>query len=314
MKNANKIQPRRTNRRQFISASAKTAAITAVAASLGSRLQAQDAAAGTNAINHSVCKWCYPKISLEDLCVAGKEFGLQSIELLSPADVPTLQKHDMTCALINAPTGTTADGAEVGGISKAWNRVEHHDALMEAYEKCIKESVAVGHNHIICFSGNRDGMDDEEGLKNCATGLKRLMPIAEKAGVTITMELLNSKKDHKDYMCDHTEWGVALCDAVGSENLKLLYDIYHMQIMEGDIVATIKNRHEYISHYHTGGVPGRNEIDDTQELNYPWIMKAILETGYKGFVAQEFIPAREDKIASLKQGVEICTAGMTGAN
>ena len=150
-------------------------------------------------------------------------------------------------------------------------------------------------------------MDDEQGLENCATGLKRLIPVAEKLGITLVMELLNSKVNHKDYMCDRTAWGVALCNKIGSENFKLLYDIYHMQIMEGDVIATIRANHPFISHYHTGGVPGRNEIDETQELYYPAIMRAIVETGYQGFVAQEFIPKRPDKLASLKQGVEICT-------
>ena len=149
-------------------------------------------------------------------------------------------------------------------------------------------------------------MDDEKGIENCAIGLKRLMPIAEKYKVTIVMELLNSKVNHEDYQCDRTPWGAALCDKVGSDRFKLLYDIYHMQIMEGDVIATIQKYQKYISHYHTGGVPGRNEIDETQELNYPAIMKAIVDTGFKGYVAQEFIPKREDKIASLKQGVQIC--------
>ena len=161
-------------------------------------------------------------------------------------------------------------------------------------------------NQIICFSGNRRGLDDEKGIENCAIGLKRLMPLAERYKVTLVMELLNSKVDHHDYQCDRTSWGAALCDKVGSDNFKLLYDIYHMQIMEGDVIATIRKYQKYISHYHTGGVPGRNEIDSSQELNYPAIMKAIVETGYKGFVAQEFIPKQKDKLASLSQGVKIC--------
>jgi hydroxypyruvate isomerase len=165
----------------------------------------------------------------------------------------------------------------------------------------------VGAKQVICFSGNRDGMSDAQGLENCAIGLKRLMSLAEKLGVTLVMELLNSKLNHKDYMCDHTAWGVELCKKIGSENFKLLYDIYHMQIMEGDVIATIKSSNKFISHYHTGGVPGRNEIDDTQELYYPAIMRAIADTGYTGFVGQEFIPKRPDKLASLKQGVEICS-------
>ena len=152
-------------------------------------------------------------------------------------------------------------------------------------------------------------MDDEVGMQNCAAGIKRLMPLCEELGITLCMELLNSKRDHKDYMCDRTPWGVELCQQVGSDHFKLLYDIYHMQIMEGDVIATIREYHPFIGHYHTGGVPGRGEIDETQELNYPAIVRAIMETGYDGFIGQEFIPRRPDKIASLKQGVTICDVG-----
>lgn len=296
-----------SNRRQFMIRTGAASGVAALAASLGERLQAQDEASGGVKINHSVCKWCYGSVPLEDLCVAGKEFGLQSIELLAPKAIEVVQKHGMTCALVNFPTVKTEAGVKVGGIGKAWNRIEHHKALLGAYEKRIMETKKLGLDNVICFSGNRDGMDDEQGMKNCAEGLKKLMPIAEKHGVTVTMELLNSKVNHKDYMCDHTAWGAGLCDMIGSDRFKLLYDIYHMQIMEGDVIATINKYQSYISHYHTGGVPGRNEIDDTQELYYPAIMKAIQKTGYKGFVAQEFIPKREDKLGSLKQGVEICT-------
>jgi hydroxypyruvate isomerase len=178
--------------------------------------------------------------------------------------------------------------------------------LVKSYEEIFPKLKEAGLDKVICFSGNRRGMSDEQGLENCAIGLKRLMPSAEKYGITVTMELLNSKVNHKDYMCDTTKWGIALCDKVGSDRFKLLYDIYHMQIMEGDVIATIKKSHKYFSHYHTGGVPGRAEIDDTQELNYPAIMRAIVETGYKGFVGQEFVPKRPDALASLKQGVTIC--------
>lgn len=285
----------------------KTAAITAAAASLATRLGAADAAAPGTRINHSVCKWCYNSIPLEDLCVAGKEFGLKSIELLMPEDFAVLKKHDMTCAMVSFPGSTTPSGVKVGGIERAFNRVEHHDTLVAAYETHLKASAEVGAKQVICFSGNRDGMSDEQGLENCAAGIKRLIPLAEKLGLTLVMELLNSKVNHKDYQCDHSAWGVELCKKVGSENFKLLYDIYHMQIMEGDVIATIQANHSYFSHYHTGGVPGRNEIDDTQELFYPAIMRAIADTGYKGFVGQEFIPKRADKIASLKQGVQICS-------
>jgi len=198
----------------------------------------------------------------------------------------------------------TVDG--LGGIPRAWNRVEHHDKLAHAYEQRIKETAEAGFQRLICFSGNRAGLDDETGLENCVTGLERILPLAEKHKVTLCMELLNSKRSHKDYQCDHTPWGVELVKRLSSERFKLLYDIFHMQIMDGDICDTIKENHQYIDHYHTGGVPGRGEIDESQELNYPRIMEAIVATGFKGFVAQEFVPKRKDALASLRQGVHIC--------
>jgi hydroxypyruvate isomerase len=257
-------------------------------------------------INHSVCKWCYKDISLETLAAAAKGIGLQSIELLNPEDFPTLKKHDLTCAMVSNPVGKTAAGVSVGGIPKAWNRLEHHDTLVEIYTKRITETADAGFVNLICFSGNREKVDDQQGLENCAIGLKRILPLAEKRGVTIAMELLNSKVNHADYMCDRTAWGVELVKRLGSERFKLLYDIYHMQIMEGDVIRTIQNNHAYIAHYHTGGNPGRHEIDETQELYYPAIMRAILDTGFKGYVAQEFVPVR-DPLTSLAQGVKICT-------
>lgn len=294
------------SRRSALQATAGAATFGAVMAAVESNLEAAKASGLKGNINHSVCKWCYRKIPLEDFCQAGKKMGLQSVELLLPKDFPTLKKYDLHCAMVSFPTGKTPEGVKVGGITRAFNRIEHHDTLLEIYEPHIKASANAGFRNLICFSGNRDGLDDEQGLKNCAIGLKRLMKLADQHDVTVTMELLNSKVNHKDYQCDHTEWGVELCKAVGSERFKLLYDIYHMQIMEGDVIATIKKHHPYFSHYHTGGVPGRNEIDDTQELYYPAICKAIVATGFKGFLAQEFIPKRKDQLASLKQGVEIC--------
>jgi hydroxypyruvate isomerase len=279
------------------------AVVAATAASLHQRLAAADAAAGAalkGHVNHSVCKWCY-KLELEELCTAGKEMGLSSVELLNPPDFPTLKKHGLTCAMVSNPV---VEG--LGGIERAWNRVEHHDRLVGAYEQRIREVADAGMTNLICFSGNRAGLDDEKGLENCALGLKRIMKLAEEKQVTIAMELLNSRVNHKDYQCDHTAWGVELCQRISSERFKLLYDIYHMQIMEGDLIATIKKHHRHFAHYHTGGVPGRNEIDDTQEIHYPAVMKAIVETGFKGHVAQEFIPKRKDVIASLRQGVGIC--------
>jgi hydroxypyruvate isomerase len=252
-------------------------------------------------INHSVCKWCYGKIPLEDFCKSAKEIGLASVELLQPTDFPTLKKHGLTCAMVSNPV---IDG--LGGIERAWNRVEHHDKLVQAYEKQITAVADAGMQNLICFSGNRAGLDDQKGLENCATGLKRIMKFAEDKKVTICMELLNSRVNHRDYQCDHTEWGIELCKKIGAERFKLLYDIYHMQIMEGDLIVRIRKFHDYIAHYHTGGVPGRGEIDETQEINYPAVVNAIVESGFKGFIAQEFIPKRPDPLASLKQGVQIC--------
>ncbi|MGC8742958.1 MAG: hydroxypyruvate isomerase family protein [Verrucomicrobiia bacterium] len=246
-------------------------------------------------IHHSVSRWCYGKLSLDDLCKACVDIGIESVELLGPTEWPTVKKYGLTCAMCNGPDS----------IGYGFNRVEHHDDLVSKFEKAIPQVAEAGFPNIICFSGNRRGMSDEEGLENCVKGLKRLMPIAEKYKVTVVLELLNSKVNHKDYMADHTAWGVELCKRVGSERLKLLYDIYHMQIMEGDIIRTIKENYKYIGHYHTGGNPGRNEIDETQEIYYPAVMRAIVSTGYKGFVGQEFVPKR-DPLTSLRQAIMIC--------
>jgi hydroxypyruvate isomerase len=252
--------------------------------------------AHADGIRQSVCKWCFRDQSLEELAVAAKQIGLQSIELLGPNDWPTVQKHGLTVAMVTNPAGS---------IEKGWNRPENHDMLVAAYEESIPKVAAAGLPNLILFSGNRGGMDDQQGMENCAAGLRRIVPLAEKHGVTLTMELLNSKVNHPDYMCDHTAWGVALAKMLDSERFKLLYDIYHMQIMEGDVIRTIKDNHQYIGHYHTAGNPGRHEIDDSQELNYPAIMRAIKETGYTGFVGQEFIPVREP-LASLAEAYRIC--------
>jgi hydroxypyruvate isomerase len=258
-------------------------------------------------IRHAACRWCYEDIPLERFCAAAKDIGLVAIDLLDTPDFETIRKYDLDCPVVTFPTATTRTGIKVGMIEKSFNRIEHHDALAEVYERKLHDCARVGAKQLICFSGNREGMDDEQGLENCAIGLERILPTAEKLGITLTMELLNSRVDHPDYMCDRSHWGTALADRLASPNFKLLYDIYHMQIMEGDIIATIRAKHAYFSHYHTGGCPGRNEIDETQELNYPAIMRAILETGYTGYVAQEFIPKRQDKLASLRQAVQICT-------
>ncbi len=252
-------------------------------------------------INHSVCQWTFNDISLDELCAAGKKIGLKAIDLLAPKDWPTLKKHGLECSMCYI-TGKVS-------LTEGWNNEKFHAELIRDYTETIPLVAQAGYKNLICFSGNRNGMDNATGLANCAKGLKQIMPLAEKHGVIIQMELLNSKIDHKDYMCDRTAWGVELCKAVGSNNFKLLYDIYHMQVDEGDVIRTIRDFHQYIGHYHTAGVPGRHEIGDNQELYYPAIMRAILDTGFKGYVAQEFMSVgktKEDKLAALKQAVKIC--------
>lgn len=248
-------------------------------------------------INHSVCRWCFSSLDLETLCIEAKKMGLKGIDLVGPKDWPTLKKHDLISTMCN--------GAEINLVD-GFNDEKFHETLITNYSKMIPLVAEAGYKNLICFSGNRRGKDDETGWNNCVKGLKQLMPLAEKHGVVLVMELLNSKVNHVDYQCDKTAWGVELCKRLGSENFKLLYDIYHMQIDEGDVISTITKNHNYIAHYHTAGVPGRNEIDETQELNYPAIMKAIVSTGFKGFVAQEFIPKQNDKLASLKKAITIC--------
>jgi hydroxypyruvate isomerase len=252
-------------------------------------------------IHHSVCRWCYKEISLDDLCRAGREMGLGAIDLLEPAEFSTAQKYGLVCSMVSAPTQNG-----VGGIPKAFNRLDNHDTLEKIYLQRINETADANFERLICFSGNRGGLDDEKGLENCALGLKRILPLAEKRKITICLELLNSKRTHHDYQGDHVAWGVELVKRISSERFKILYDVFHMQIMDGDVCDTIRENYQFFDHYHTGGVPGRGEIDDGQELNYPRIMQAILETGFKGYVAQEFVPKRADKLASLRQGVRLC--------
>jgi hydroxypyruvate isomerase len=248
-------------------------------------------------INHSVCQWCYSSIPLDELARAAKEMGLKSVELLKPEEWKVVQQYGLTCAMAYASNF---------GLTKGFNDLTLHEQLLKDYSTNIPKAADAGLKNVICFSGNANGLGYEQGLENCAKGLEPVMKVAAKHNITVCMELLNSKINHKDQQCDHTEWGVKLCEKLGSENFKLLYDIYHMQIMEGDVIATITKHIKYIAHFHTGGVPGRHEIDETQELYYPAIMRAIVETGYSGFVAQEFIPSKPDKLASLKAGVMIC--------
>jgi hydroxypyruvate isomerase len=251
-------------------------------------------------IKHSVCYWTYNFLPLDELCTTVKKIGFSAIDLVGPKDWPTLKKYDVYSSMCNGAELNLVDG---------WNHKEFHSALIKNYTDHINYVADAGYKNLICFSGNRRGMDDETGLTNCVEGLKQILSLAEKKGVMIQMELLNSKVNHKDYMCDKTPWGVELCKRLDSPNFKLLYDIYHMQIDEGDVIRTIQDNHQYLGHYHTGGVPGRHVIDESQELYYPAIMKAVVATGFKDYIAQEFTSAKtekDDKVAELKKAVLIC--------
>ena len=223
--------------------------------------------------------------------------GITAIDLVGPKEWDVLKRHGLDSSMCNGAELNLVDG---------WNDPKFHPQLISNYTTMISLVAKAGYRNLICFSGSRRGMDDEKGLKNCVEGLQKILPLAEKNGVVIYMEVLNSKVNHPDYMADNTPWTIELCKRLDSENFKILYDIYHMQVMEGDIIQTIRDHHQYFGHYHTAGVPGRNEIDETQELHYPAIIRAIVETGYTGYLAQEFIPKGADKLAALRKGVEIC--------
>ncbi len=246
-------------------------------------------------LKQSVCRWCFNSIPLEELSKSAAGLGLKSVELLGEKEWSVPAKYGMTCAVANGPT-TIRDGI---------NRVESHAAFEKECERMLPLVKKAGIPNMIVFSGNRKGMADGEGLKNCAAALKRVTPMAEAAGVTIIMELLNSKVDHGDYMCDRTPWGVDLVKEVGSDRFRLLYDIYHMQIMEGDVIRTITDHGKYIAHYHTAGNPGRRDLDGEQELNYKAICEAIVKSGYTGYLGQEFMP-KKPGVESLKDAVLLC--------
>lgn len=284
-------------RRKFIGTAAvgSLGIVSCKAASASTISQKKDFVLKNN-INHSVCHWCFGKIPLEDFLITLNDLGVTSVDLMGPKEWPLLKKYNIHSAMCN--------GAEIS-LTEGWNDPQYHDTLIKNYSEMIPKVAEAGYTNLICFSGNRRGMDNTIGLQNCIEGLSKLMPLAEKHGVVIQMELFN-QVNHPDYMCDTSAWGIELCKGLASESFKLLYDIYHMQIQEGDIIRSIQDNHQYFGHYHTAGVPGRHEIDETQELYYPAIMRAILATGYTGYVAQEFIPEREDKIESLKQGFLIC--------
>jgi hydroxypyruvate isomerase len=261
------------------------------------QLRASPMARPMGRIKQSVCRWPYGKVPLEDLCREAKAMGLRSVELLSEPEWPVVRRFGLTCAMANGPST----------IPVGFNRPDQHDRLVAESERLLPIVVEYGFPNMIVFSGNRAGLSDAEGIENCARGLRRITPLAERLGVTVCMELLNSKVDHADYQCDRTPWGVELVKRVDSPRFRLLYDIYHMQIMEGDVIRTIRDNFPFIAHFHTGGVPGRHELDETQELYYPAIMDAIADLGFAGHVAQEFIPSEgRDPMASLRHGVGVC--------
>ena len=275
---------------------------------LGSGLLLSGAAAAAPAtsgalkgnIRHSVSRWTYGDLSIEELCLLVKSLGFTAIDLVGPEDWPTLKKHGVDSSMCNGAELNLVDG---------WSDPKFHPQLIERYLKHIDLVAEAGYKNLICFSGNARGMDRETALQNAVTGLKQILPHAEKRGVVLQMELFNSKVDHPDYLADGTAWAIELCKRLNSQNFKLLYDIYHMQIMEGDIIRTIKDNHQYFGHYHTAGVPGRHEIDDSQELNYVAIASAIRDIGFTGYLAQEFVPTpktKEGRAQSLAQAIRIC--------
>jgi hydroxypyruvate isomerase len=247
-------------------------------------------------IKQSVSRWCYEKIPLDDLCVYAAKIGLKAVDLLGPDEYEVPGRHGLVCSMAYAGGGE---------IPTALNRVENHARIEEGFRKNIPLAAKAGVPNVITSSGNRAGMSDEEGAKNTILGLNRVKKIAEDHGITICMELLNSKVNHKDYMCDHTAWGVQVVQAVNSPRVKLLYDIYHMQIMEGDLISTIQQNIQWLAHFHTGGVPGRHELDGTQEVQWDGVMRGIAATNFQGYVAHEFVPSR-DPLTSLREAADLC--------
>lgn len=279
------------------------AAFAAMSPSLG--MMAQHASATkkmlNGTINHSVCSWTYNHLTLAELCDLALSLGIKAIDLVAPKDWSILKDKGLYCSMCYT--------AGKISLTEGWNNKANHAWLIKDYQEAISMVKNAGYQNLICFSGNRNELSDEEGLANMLEGIQKILPLAEQSGVILHLELFNSKVDHKGYMADRSAWGIELCKRLGSANFKLLYDIYHMQISEGDIIRTIQDHHEYFGHYHTAGVPGRHEIDETQELNFRAIMQAIASTGYTGYVAQEFIPSgkgTKEKAEALQKAISIC--------
>jgi len=257
---------------------------------------ATEAVARRGRIHQSVCQWCYPHLPVDQLAEYAASLGLKGVDLLKPDEYEIPRRYGLVCTM------GYAGGGEIG---KALNRIENHAAIEDSFRANLPRAAKAGVANVITFSGNRAGMSDAEGARNTIAGLNRVKKIAEDNGVTICLELLNSKRDHHDYMCDHTVWGVGVIEEVNSPNVKLLYDIYHMQIMEGDLIDTIRQNVQWIGHFHTGGVPGRHELDDTQEIQWVAVMRAIAEAGFRGYVAHEFVPTG-DPLVSLRKAADLC--------
>jgi hydroxypyruvate isomerase len=290
------------SRRSFFEAGLKSGLGVSLAMATDSSL-AQTAPSGQTAppaasgrIHQSVCRWCYKEMTVDQLAEAGAGMGLKGVDLLEVSEFEIPRKYGLICTMGYVGGGT---------IPEAMNRVENHAAIEEAFRKNIPLAAKAGVPNVITFSGNRKGMSDEEGARNTVIGLNRVKKIAEDNGVNICLELLNSKVNHHDYMADHTAWGAAVMHEVNSPHVKLLYDIYHMQIMEGDLIATITANIDVIGHFHTGGVPGRHQLDHNQEVQWDGVMRAIADSGYKGYVAHEFLPTI-DPMTALRQAVELC--------
>jgi hydroxypyruvate isomerase len=283
-------------RRSLLSSSLATAATV----SIGSAAATAKPQLRKGRIHQSVSGWCYPKIPLDHLCAFAVEIGLKGVDLLTPNDYEVPKRYGLRCTM-----GYVGD-EQFEEHSNALNRSENHDEIERVFRSSIPRAAKAGVANVITFSGQRHGMSDEEGLRNTVAGLNRLKKLAEDNGINICLELLNSKVDHPDYMGDHTAWGVRVMEEVNSPNVKLLYDIYHMQIMEGDLIATIRRNIQWIGHFHTGGVPGRHELDDSQEVNWVGVMRSIAATNFSGYVAHEFLPTAADPLKSLSQAVDLC--------
>ena len=287
-------------RRDFVRAAGAALPLAGCAPGALAEPAASAPATGSAPFRHSVTRWPFADWSLETLCETAVTLGIASVELVQPEDAPTLARHGLTCAMTAHPAETPDP------LRQGWNRAEHHEWLVPAYRRQLAATADAGWERLIVFSGNRNGLDDAAGLETMAQGLEKILPEAERLGVTLCLELFNSKVDHPDYQADSTAWGVDLVERVGSDRFRLLYDIYHMQIMEGDVIRTVTEHVGAIAHFHTAGVPGRHEIDETQELFYPAIMRAIAATGFSGFVGQEFLPTGDPR-AALAEAIAICT-------